>query len=210
MNVGECSDKATSRSVVQGYASIPTIKLLERLWWWPRAIGRWTSTPFKTVKIETNTWHFGRIKKKQDRPWFECIVRQRRVMKAFVTIKFKQKWMMPLCFPNHLVSAWYLTLDAQIHIWLSNWLVNVSHLNFPRRFFFVRFLLRLKCQVLVSTLTVLFDKAISYNCYFVTGVCWWTVSEFGTKCESHPKTKSEKKGPQSDMCILGFPLRSKR
>ena len=41
---------------------------------------------------------------------------------------------MPLCFPNHLVSDWYLTLNAQIDLWMSNRLVNVSHLNFPRRF----------------------------------------------------------------------------
>ena len=32
------------------------------------------------------------------------IVRQRRLMKAFAAIKFKRKWMMPLCFPNHLAS----------------------------------------------------------------------------------------------------------
>jgi hypothetical protein len=52
-------------------------------------------------------------------------------MKAFAAIKFKQKWLMPLCFPNHLASEWYLTLNAQIDLWLSNRLVNVSHLNFP-------------------------------------------------------------------------------
>ena len=42
---------------------------------------------------------------------------------------------MSLCFPNHLASESYLTLNAQIDLWLSNRLVNVSHLNFPRRIF---------------------------------------------------------------------------
>jgi hypothetical protein len=70
------------------------------------------------------------------------IVRQRWLMKAFAAIKFKQKWMMPLCFPNHLASDWYLTLNAQIDLWMSNRLVNVSHLtNFPRQFFSSVFLL---------------------------------------------------------------------
>jgi hypothetical protein len=32
------------------------------------------------------------------------IVRQRRLMKAFMAIKFNQKWMMPLWCPNHLAS----------------------------------------------------------------------------------------------------------
>jgi hypothetical protein len=44
------------------------------------------------------------------------IVRQRRLMKAFAAIKLKQKWMMPLCFPNHLASDLYLTLNAQIDL----------------------------------------------------------------------------------------------
>ena len=58
-------------------------------------------------------------------------------MKAFAAIKFfKERWMMSLCFPNHLASESYLTLNAQIDLWLSNRLVNVSHLNyFPRQIF---------------------------------------------------------------------------
>ena len=100
-NVGGCSDEATSRSIVQRYASIPT-KLLERLRWWPGATGRRTCAPY--------------------------------------------------------------------------------------------------------------DKATSYNCYFITGVCWWTVSErveFGIKSNSRQKTKYEAKEQQSKMRILDFPFQSK-
>jgi len=44
----------------------------------------------RTGKVETNTWHFGGIKKN----WTDrdlSIVSQWRLMKAFTAIKFKQK-----------------------------------------------------------------------------------------------------------------------
>jgi len=82
-------------------------------------------------KLKTGSSSFGGRKKLYRTDRDLSIVRQRQLMKAFAAIKFKQKWMMPLCFPNHLASEWYLTLNAQIDLWLSNWLVNVSHLNFP-------------------------------------------------------------------------------
>ncbi len=42
---------------------------------------------------------------------------------------------MPFFSPNCLASEWYLTLNAQIVLWLSNRLVNISHLNFPTRYY---------------------------------------------------------------------------
>jgi hypothetical protein len=58
----------------------------------------------KTVRIETHSSKFWR---ETNFYWTDrdlSIVRQRRLMKAFAAIKFKQKWMMPYCLPDHLAS----------------------------------------------------------------------------------------------------------
>ena len=43
--------------------------------------------------------------------WFS-IVHERRIMKSFAVIDFKQKWIMimPFCSPTHSASDWYWTL----------------------------------------------------------------------------------------------------
>jgi len=85
-----------------------------------------------TVFFQTghrNSWR--EQKTKLDRPWLR-IVRERRIMKRFAAIEFKQKLIMPFCSPTHLASDWYLTLIAQIDLWLSNRLVNINHLDLTR------------------------------------------------------------------------------
>jgi hypothetical protein len=72
--------------------------------------------------------------KKLDRPGLR-IVRERRIVKRFTAIEFKQKWIMPFCSPTHLASDWYWTLIAQINLRFSNRLVNINHLYLPRRNF---------------------------------------------------------------------------
>jgi hypothetical protein len=58
----------------------------------------------KTDRIETHSLKFWWEKNfyRTDRDL--SIIRQRRLMNAFAAITFKQKWMIPLCFPNHLAS----------------------------------------------------------------------------------------------------------
>ncbi len=63
------------------------------------------------------------------------IIREQRLMKHFTAIEFKQKRIISFCSLNHFVSKWYLTLNAQINLWLPNRLVNINHLNFPPQFF---------------------------------------------------------------------------
>jgi hypothetical protein len=59
---------------------------------------------YKTVQVKNGVLLFWREKKLYRTDRDLSIVRQRRLMKAFAAIKFKQKWMMPLCFLNHLAS----------------------------------------------------------------------------------------------------------
>ena len=90
--------------------------------------------PYETDFFQTwhrNSW---REQKKLDRPWLR-IVHERRIMKRFAAIEFKQKWIMPFCSPTHLALDWYWTLIAQIDLRLSNRLVNINHLNLPRQIF---------------------------------------------------------------------------
>jgi hypothetical protein len=58
----------------------------------------------KTVQVKNRVLFFWREKKLYRTGRDLSIIRQRRLMKAFAAIKLKQKWMIPLCFPNHLAS----------------------------------------------------------------------------------------------------------
>ena len=64
---------------------------------------------------------------------------------------------MPFCSPTHLASDWYLTLIAQIDLWLSNWLVNINHLDLTRQNFSSVFRSRQKflCPVWKKTVLVI-------------------------------------------------------
>ena len=85
------------------------------------------------------------------------IVPERRVMKSFVAIKFKQKWMMPFCSQTHLALDWYWTLrplrsiyDCRIGWWTSAILISLAEI-------FRVFCSRQKSKCQVWKKIVLFD-----------------------------------------------------
>jgi hypothetical protein len=57
-----------------------------------------------TVQVKNGAKLFWREKKLYRTDRDLSIVRQRRLMKAFAAIEFKQKWIMPYCSPTHLAS----------------------------------------------------------------------------------------------------------